>query len=88
MTVHLEVVELWEVVGEDYELTPIGDNPNQMKPHKENKTRKSKSKACPFLSSIHTRILQMKSVDEIWEHPEKEYHKNEIVQNIQVMNLI
>ncbi|KAH0679210.1 hypothetical protein KY284_020295 [Solanum tuberosum] len=93
MTVHLEALDLWEVVEEDYEVTPLGDNPtmNQMKHHKENKTRKAKAKACLFSlvsPSILTRIMQMKSVAEIWEYLKKEYQGNEKVQNMQVMNLI
>ncbi|KAH0757857.1 hypothetical protein KY290_021350 [Solanum tuberosum] len=93
MTVHLEALDLWEVVEEDYEVTPLGDNPtmNQMKHHKENKTRKAKAKACLFSSvspSILTKIMQMKSATEIWEYLKKEYQGNEKVQNMQVMNLI
>ncbi|KAH0639146.1 hypothetical protein KY290_036426 [Solanum tuberosum] len=93
MTVHLEALDLWEAVEEDYEVTPLGDNPtvNQMKHHKENKTRKVKAKASLFSAvspSTLTRIMQMKSVVEIWEYLTKEYQGNERVQNMQVMNLI
>uniref|UniRef100_A0A0V0HQR7 Putative ovule protein n=1 Tax=Solanum chacoense TaxID=4108 RepID=A0A0V0HQR7_SOLCH len=93
MTVHLEALDLWEAVEEDYEVTPLGDNPtmNQMKHHKEIKTRKAKAKACLFSAvspSILTRIMQMKSAAEIWEYLKKEYQGNERVQNMQVMNLI
>jgi len=93
MTVHLEALDLWEAVEEDYEVTPLGDNPtvNQMKHHKENKTRKVKAKASLFSAvspSTLTRIMQMKSVAEIWEYLKKEYQGNERVQNMQVMNLI
>ncbi|KAH0644590.1 hypothetical protein KY284_032474 [Solanum tuberosum] len=53
MTVHLEALELWEAGEEDYEVTPLGDNPimNQMKLHKENKTRKDKAKSCLLSTS-------------------------------------
>ncbi|KAF3664873.1 putative protein ASPARTIC PROTEASE IN GUARD CELL 2-like [Capsicum annuum] len=93
MTVHLEALDLWEAVEEDYEVTPLGDNPtvNQMRHHKERKTRKVKAKACLFSAvsaSILTRIIQMKSAVEIWEYLENEYQGNERVQNMQVMNLI
>ena len=35
MTVHLEALDLWEAVEENYEVTPLGDNPtmNWMKLH-------------------------------------------------------
>ncbi|XP_047270435.1 uncharacterized protein LOC107874030 [Capsicum annuum] len=64
--VHLEALDLWKAVEEDYEVTPLGDNPtvNQMRHHKERKTRKVKAKACLFSAvspSILTRIMQMKS---------------------------
>ncbi|TMW83866.1 hypothetical protein EJD97_000579 [Solanum chilense] len=70
MTVHLEVLDLCEAVEEDYEVTHFGDNPtvNQIKQHKDNKTRKGKSKACLFSTvslSILTQITQMKSAAEI-----------------------
>ncbi|XP_049374082.1 uncharacterized protein LOC125839146 [Solanum verrucosum] len=65
MMVHLDVMDLLEVVEQDYEVTPLGDNPtvNQMKHHKENTTSKAKAKACLFSAispSILTRIMQMK----------------------------
>ncbi|XP_075080577.1 uncharacterized protein LOC142166063 [Nicotiana tabacum] len=91
MTVHLEALDLWEAVEEDYEVTPLGNNPtiNQIKIHKEKKTRKAK--ACLFSAvspSILTRIMQMQSAAAIWEYLKKEYKGNERVQNMQVMNLI
>ncbi|KAM3284440.1 hypothetical protein P3S67_023239 [Capsicum chacoense] len=93
MTVHLEALDLWEAVEEDNEVTPLGDNPtvNQIRHHKERKTRKAKAKTCIFSAvspSFLTRIMQMKSTTEIWEYLEKEYQGNERVQNMQVMNLI
>ncbi|PHU17439.1 hypothetical protein BC332_13134 [Capsicum chinense] len=52
MTVYLEALDLWEKieVEEDYEVTPLGDNStvNQMRHHKERKTRKAKAKTCRF----------------------------------------
>ena len=62
MTVHLEALDLWEVVEEGYEVPPLGDNPsiNQMKIHRERKTMKAKAKACLFSTvspSILTRIM-------------------------------
>ena len=62
MAVHLKALDLWETVEEDYEVLPLGDNPsiNQMKIHRERKTRKTKAKACLFYAvspSILTRIM-------------------------------
>ena len=70
MTVHIEVLDLWEGVEEDYEVTPFGDNPtvNHTKRHKDNKTRKAKSKSCLFSAvslSILSKITQMKSAAQI-----------------------
>ena len=66
MTVHLEALDLWEAVEEDYEVPPLVDNPsiNQMKIHKERKARKAKAKAYLFFAvspSLLTRIMQMES---------------------------
>ena len=84
MTAHLEALDLWEIVEEDYEVPPLGDNPsiNQMKIHRERKTKKAKAKACLFSavsSSILTIIMQIESAATIWEHLKNEYQGNEKV---------
>ena len=78
MTVHLEALDLWGAVEEDYEVPSLGDNPsiNQMKIHRERKTRKAKAKACLFSAvspSILTRIMQIESAAAIWEYLKNEY---------------
>ena len=93
MTVHLEALDLQETVEEDYEVTSLGDNPsiNQMKIHRERKTRKAKAKAYLFFvvsPSLLTRIMQMESAVAIQEYLKSEYQGNERVQNMQVKNLI
>lgn len=93
MTVHLQALDVWEAIEEDYEISPLGANPTvaQMKNHKEKKTRKAKAKACLFSAVsplILTRIMQLESAAEIWKHLREEYQGNERVRNMQVMNLI
>ena len=93
MTVHLQALDVWEAIEEDYEISPLGANPTvaQMKNHKEKKTRKAKAKACLFSAVsplILTRIMQLESAAKIWEHLREEYQGNERVRNMQVMNLI
>ena len=93
MTVHLQALDVWEAIEEDYEISPLGVNPTvaQMKNHKEKKTRKAKAKACLFSAVsplILTRIMQLESAAEIWKHLREEYQGNERVRNMQVMNLI
>ncbi|RVW24713.1 Copia protein [Vitis vinifera] len=58
MTVHLQALDVWEAIEEDYEISPLGANPTvaQMKNHKEKKTRKAKAKACLF-SAVSPLIL-------------------------------
>ena len=48
METYLEALDLWEAMEEDYEITPLPDNPTraQIKHHKEKGTRKPKAKAC------------------------------------------
>ena len=55
MAVHLKALDLWETVEEDYEVLPLGDNPsiNQMKIHREIKTRKGLHLLCSFTFHSH-----------------------------------
>ena len=73
MTVHLEALDLWEAIEEDYEVFPLPENPTlaQLRNHKEKKTRKSKAKACLFSalsSTIFTRVMNLGSAKSIWEY--------------------
>ncbi|RVW45953.1 hypothetical protein CK203_068551 [Vitis vinifera] len=74
MTVHLQALDVWEAVEENYEVPLLGANPTvaQMKLHKERKTRKAKTKACLF----------------VVEYLKEEYKRDERIKNMQVMNLI
>ncbi|RVX09275.1 hypothetical protein CK203_015401 [Vitis vinifera] len=68
MTVHLEALDLWEAVEEDYDVPPLPTNPTmtQLKTHKERKTRKSKAKAYLFSavsSTIFTRIMNLEEFE-------------------------
>jgi len=53
MTTHLEVVDLWEAVEENYDVPELPLNPTvaQMKNHRERKTKKAKDKNC-FFSAV------------------------------------
>ncbi|XP_027169592.1 uncharacterized protein LOC113769333 [Coffea eugenioides] len=93
MTVHLEVLDLWEAIEEDYDvpLQPANPTVAQMKNHKDRKTRKSKAKAYLFSavsSTIFTRIMNLESAKDIWDYLKKEYQGNERTKNMQVLNLI
>eukprot|EP00261_Vitis_vinifera_P031332 XP_019072575.1 PREDICTED: cellulose synthase-like protein E1 [Vitis vinifera] len=93
MTVHLQALDVWEAVEENYEVPPLGANPTmaQMKLHKERRTRKAKVKACLFAvvsPSIFIKIMKIDSAAEIWEYLKEEYKGDERIKNIQVMNLI
>ena len=74
-------------------VPPLLDNPTiaQMKNHKESKSRKSKAKASLFAvvsSSIFTRIMTLKTTNEIWNFLKKEYKGSEQVKGMQILNLI
>ncbi|RVX02815.1 Retrovirus-related Pol polyprotein from transposon TNT 1-94 [Vitis vinifera] len=93
MTVHLEALDLWEAIEEDYDVPPLPANPTmaQLKTHKERKTRKSKAKAYLFStvsSTIFTRIMNLESAKDIWDYLKKEYQGNERTKNMKVLNLI
>ncbi|RVW21330.1 Retrovirus-related Pol polyprotein from transposon RE1 [Vitis vinifera] len=93
MTVHLEALDLWEAIEEDYDVPPLPANPTmaQLKTHKEKKTRKSKAKAYLFStvsSTIFTRIMNLELAKDIWDYLKKEYQGNERTKNMKVLNLI
>jgi len=78
MTVHLEALDLWEAVKENYVVPDLPANPTvaQLKIHKEKKTRKFKAKACLYATvsnTIFTRIMNLKLAKSIWDYLKKEY---------------
>ena len=93
MEAFLDANDQWEAVENTYEVSLLLDNPTiaQMKNHKESKQKKSKAKASLFTavsSLIFTRIMTLKTTNEIWNFLEKEYEGNERVKGMQVLNLI
>ncbi|KAL6342156.1 hypothetical protein AAG906_038636 [Vitis piasezkii] len=54
MRVHLQALDVWQIVEENYEVPPLGANPTvaQMKLYKERKTRNAKVKACLFVAKM------------------------------------
>nr|XP_048323417.1 uncharacterized protein LOC125420686 [Ziziphus jujuba var. spinosa] len=93
MMVHLEALDLWEAVEEDYDVLPLPENQTivQLKTHKERKTKKSKAKACLFSavsSTIFTRIMNLQTTKAIWDYLRSEYQGNERTKNMKVLNLI
>lgn len=46
----MEGLHMWEAVEEDYEVTPLPNNPtiNQIRYHKERTTRIAKAKSCLY----------------------------------------
>lgn len=93
MESYLEAADLWEAVEEDYDVPPLSDNPTmaQMKVHKEKKQREAKAKACLFTAvspEVFTRIMMLKSANEIWDFLKKEYEANEKVKGMKVLMLI
>jgi hypothetical protein len=93
METHLEALDLWEAVEEDYEVPTLPNNPTmtQIKSHKERKTKKSKAKACLFAAvstTIFTRIMSLQSAKDVWDYLKKEYAGDERIRGMQSLNLI
>ena len=70
MTIHLQALDVWEAVEENYEVPLLEANPivAQMKLHKERKTGKAKAKACLFVvvsPSILIKIMKIGSTAKI-----------------------
>ena len=93
METYLDANDQWEAIADTYEVPPLLDNPTiaQIKNNKEKSQRKSKAKASLFVavsSSIFTRIMTLKTANEIWDFLKKEYEGNERVKGMEVLNLI
>ncbi|XP_006591624.1 uncharacterized protein [Glycine max] len=92
MTTHLEALDLWETVEENYDVPELPLNPTvaQMKNHKERKTKKAKAKNY-LLSTvskiIFIRIMNFKSTKQIWDDLRSKYQGCERTKGMQVLNL-
>ncbi|RVW25364.1 hypothetical protein CK203_108181 [Vitis vinifera] len=73
MTVHLQALDVWEAVEENYEVPPLGANP----------TVAQMNFTINFI-----KIMKIDSAAEIWEYLKEEYKGDERIKNMQVMNLI
>ncbi|RVW16789.1 hypothetical protein CK203_076464 [Vitis vinifera] len=82
MTVHLQALDVWEAVEENYEVPPLGANPTvaQMKLHKERRTRKAKAKACLF-AGRDERIKNMQVMNLIREFEMKKMRESDAVKD-------
>ncbi|XP_031247380.1 uncharacterized protein LOC116105100 [Pistacia vera] len=93
MSAYLQAVDLWEAVEEDYEIDPLPDNPTvqQIKVHKERRTKKFKAKSClhsAVSEALFTKIMNLKSAFEIWQYLREEFQGNARTRSTQVLNLI
>ncbi|XP_016716634.1 uncharacterized protein [Gossypium hirsutum] len=93
MQAYIEGCDYWEVVEEDYDVTPLPNNPtmNQIKMHNERTTRKSKEKSYLYASvspAIFNRIMAFGSAKEIWDYLKAEYQGDERIKSMKVLNLI
>nr|CAN66250.1 hypothetical protein VITISV_026924 [Vitis vinifera] len=92
MIVHLQALDVWEAVEENYEVPLLGAIPTvaQMKLHKERKTRKAKAKACLFAALQKIRSISRRNTNEMKESRTckllgKEFSNEKIVQKILVI---
>ncbi|PKI36752.1 hypothetical protein CRG98_042854 [Punica granatum] len=93
MAPYMEGNDLWEAVEQDYQVTPLPDNPtmNQIKYHKERTTRKAKAKSYMYVAvsqTIFTRIMKCDSVKDIWDFLKVEYEGDEKVRGMKALNLM
>ncbi|KAG6521456.1 hypothetical protein ZIOFF_018575 [Zingiber officinale] len=89
MSAFMEGSDLWEVVKDDYEVTPLPDNPtiNQIQFHKESITRKAKAKAKSCLYAavspfIFNRIMKFPTAKDIWNFLKIEYEGDEKIRDM------
>ncbi|KAA0039659.1 DUF4219 domain-containing protein/UBN2 domain-containing protein [Cucumis melo var. makuwa] len=70
MQAYMEGYDYWKAIEQDYEITPLSDNPtlNQINTHKERITRKAKARACLYAVmslAIFNRLMALESAKEI-----------------------
>lgn len=88
METYLEVLDGWEALGEDYEISILSNNPTmaQNKSAKRiKKIKKEKAKVCLFavvLTTIFTRIISFKIGKGIWDYLKKEYEADEEIKGM------
>ncbi|KAG6504534.1 hypothetical protein ZIOFF_036868 [Zingiber officinale] len=93
MSAFMEGSDLWEAVKDDYEVTPLPDNPiiNQIRFHKESITRKAKAKSCLYTAVspfIFNRIMKFPTAKDIWNFLKIEYEGDEKIRGMKALNLM
>lgn len=93
MSAFMEGSDLWEAVKDDYEVTPLPENPtiNQIRVHKESVTRKAKAKSCLYAAVspfIFNRIMKFPTAKDIWNFLKIEYEGDEKIRGMKALNLI
>ncbi|KAG6521478.1 hypothetical protein ZIOFF_018599 [Zingiber officinale] len=93
MSAFMEGSDLWEVVKDDYEVTPLTDNPtiNHIQFHKESITRKAKAKSCLYAAVspfIFNRIMKFPTAKDIWNFLKIEYEGDEKISGMKALNLM
>ncbi|XP_057451592.1 uncharacterized protein LOC130743382 [Lotus japonicus] len=90
MTTHLEALDLWEAVEENYDVPELTTIPTMAQNHKEKKTKNAKARYCLFTAVsgiILTRIMSLRSAKDIWDYLKAEYQGSESTRDMQVLNL-
>ncbi|CAJ2639257.1 unnamed protein product [Trifolium pratense] len=93
MEAFLDALDLSETVEDDYDVSSLPKDPTveQMKTHKERKTKRAKAKTCLFASVsqiVFIKIMTLKTPKEIWDYLKEEYKGDERIRSMQVMNLL
>ena len=88
----MQAFDLWEVVEEDLEPTPLPANPTlaQIKHHSEEKSKKFKAKTSIFSAlseDVFTKILSCETPKQIWDSLRQEYQGNDQTRRMQILNL-
>ena len=92
MQVYIEGCDYWEAVEDDYAVATLLDNPtlNQIRHHKEIKTRKAKAKACLYAAvkpTIFSRIMACDSTKNIRDFLKLEYQGDEKIKSLVIATM-
>ena len=91
MEAYLRAFDLWEIVENDRQPNPLGNNPTvaQIKFFNEEKAKKFKALTClhnAVSEEIFTRIMACKTAKETWDKLKAEFQGDEKSRKMQVLN--
>jgi hypothetical protein len=92
MKTYLQACDFWDAIEQEHESQPLPADPTiaQIRNHREERARKFKAKTCLYSAvseAIFPRIIALDTAKQIWNYLQEEFHGNERIIQMQVLNL-